>query len=301
MQATSAAALTSPRAPYPRRGELPFAPPATDLGLRLQPRRAVELGGSIGGLLVAITGNAAWPAHGLIAGALGAAVFIGSLWATSRRARQLNAENQRLIHRMESFTPEGVAEAIDGFRRAARTSGLSAQRSVALANLSIALSHRGDHDEALRVLALAERTYRKARKQPYGQVLALHAAHVFALWGDGDGADAWMQEAAKRGASPEMLDITWTPVLIRLRQRRPADALALIDERFLSWEARVPGAGMRRVRVLKALARQMLGRPEADVDDALVGTRPFAPLDYAAMATSWPELHSFLVDKKLVP
>jgi hypothetical protein len=56
---------------------------------------------------------------------------------------------------------------------------------------------------------------------------------------------------------------------------------------------------MRRVRVLKALALHLAGRPQADVDAALMGTRPFAPLDYAGMATSWPELHAFLVEKGL--
>jgi tetratricopeptide (TPR) repeat protein len=292
---SSTAALTTVRAPFSHKRGLPTAPPAPELGEKLfgRPMRAnLELTG----VFAAVVALMASGATGSALGMLGAVALLGAtLVSASRRGKRIRAQNQELLDAMESGR---VPEAVEGFRRIATTSGLKNQRSTAILNLSLALSRMGRHDEALRVLAYADHTYHQARKQPYGHIVAHHTAFFLALWGDADGAELWLAEARRRGAT-DLLMTSWTPTLVLLRRRQHKEALAVIDAAWILWERKLNAASMRKVRVLRAFALHESGAASVEVDHALEGTRPFMPYDYEALASDWPELYAFVAAKGL--
>jgi tetratricopeptide (TPR) repeat protein len=296
MTTTSTAALTV-RAPYPRKGDLPYAPAATDVpsraGIRSR-RRALELVGVVSGAGLAALSGAVMKSPWFALAGVG--LLLAAFRSMNKRARDANARNQKLLAALD----EGrLDEAIDGFRALAGSDGLRGPRLIALANLAVALSRKGDHDGALRIVALGESELKDDKRGRIGQMFALHAAHFFALQGDADGAEAWLDEAKRRGGDVELLATSWTPFLVLLRRGKYAEALAEIDGRWTLLEARLPSAWMRRVRVLRAFALTQLRRDAREVEGALEGARPFAPLDYACLDTEWPELRAFLVDQRL--
>jgi len=245
----------------------------------------------MGGLIGAAAGL---PSSALIVGC--GVGLVGAVVLALREGKRLTERNDELLRRLE----EGrVDEAIEGYTDVARTSRSSAHRSVALANLAVALGRRGDHERAMSVLALCEKEFKPAAKRAYGQHVALTASHFVALLGDHAGADLWLAEAKKRGVSRALLETCWTSFIAAMRRNEFQLALDEISSRWARLEATTNAASMRRIRVLRAFALHQVGRKD-EVDAALEGTRPFAAHDYAGLATEWPELRAFLVDHQLV-
>jgi hypothetical protein len=169
-------------------------------------------------------------------------------------------------------------------------------RNLATYNRALAVMRQGRHDEAIALLADADR---RGGGTGIDAALAGTLAYTHALRGNVEPAGSWMMEAMRRGAgrapgAPH--GNIMAEVAVDLRRGRYAEVKLRLDNDWVALEAGMKGESLRPLRVMRAFAvAQASGvRESGAIEPLLSALRPGRPGEFAYLGASWPELARFL-------
>jgi len=231
------------------------------------------------------------------------AVVVGTfLWALSG-SRRFNAQQK----------PGLDAMSVGQYARAAQLFGAVARRyrtkpnfaAIATCNQGFALIRAGDAATAVGSLLSVERSPLPQLAGLRGSI-AVELACAFAIGGDIDKAERWLDAARSRNASDPLgsqeASIAAAEGMIHCRAGRFERALRHYDDCWQRLESKLIVRTMHGVWLLRAFAVSKLSTPRdaAAAEPWLRLLRGSAPGSFAWLTKHWPELEAF-VDHELGP
>jgi len=286
-------ALSAPRVPDGFVNGLPMPPlPAKHLRVpKKDPSKWWVL------LLVVVMGMLLFPLAGLIvANAVVTAVVMGGVWWVMRTIKTFVAAHKRGLTLLEAGDVDGALAMFDELAR--RRFILRLQRAGVVFNIGLVQARRGHLDAALSAFSAVHQSSAMQGSLAADLGLPLLIADSYARLGDVVAARLWLEEARKAPSSRTNL-VHYTEALVLLREGRFDDAERIYAASWSALEDGVVGIHVRTgadVRVLRAYAAARRG---GSTDALLAPLRPATPGAAAHLATSWPDLQSFLVDAGL--
>jgi tetratricopeptide (TPR) repeat protein len=230
---------------------------------------------------------------------LGVPVFFGLMWINGRRAQRCNAD---LAEGLVALNQRRLDDAVRSLAATARKYRQNLWAGpIAHYHLATAHTQRGELDVAEDLLTRVERWAKLAYGTEARLLAAIGLAQVYGLRGDVDAARRWLDEAKRRHrrAGNAVLFrplVTWTEVVVLVREERHHDALGLIDSARVELDSTIACAQMRELWLVEAFAVWRMSDPRgAATPEALVRRAlPAAPGEHAALVARWPDLRAFL-------
>jgi tetratricopeptide (TPR) repeat protein len=243
--------------------------------------------------VVLLVGGIGWGWRCALAG-LGLIILpIAKVTVQGYLTRRRNGELLRMVHAGE--TERAIAEYARLIARARSRSN----HMILLNNLSVAYNKQGRHRRALAVVSYAEQLPGASNARPMTRQLLAHtAAWNFALLGLIPYAKAWCEELGRRGGE-RLLSMVLTLPLISLREERPQQALAELEEIVSRWPDDSDDTAYAMATALRVFALSELKTPWSEYEKPLANLRTFPKHHYEHFAVDWPEFQAFLEREQL--
>ena len=210
--------------------------------------------------------------------------------------RQVRRANARLGASGSLIQHRKLRDAEESLLAIARAAGGNKQvHGLALLQLAGVYSLRGEPQRALELLCVVNKNTSVRRMQPHlAELIPFHIARAFALLGEIDAAEGWLAHGQKRRNFLQEHTADVVQALVRARQGRHADAVALLDKHWQLLETSATGDAMKAQRAVLAFCLEKLGADnEKRCELLLAGARPFGD-EVRGIAWPWPDMMEFL-------